>query len=179
RQLNTKQNVTKPLTIEKAHANDKHNRFCKQNDIEFSDSNLIHQVCTHKSIKLHHAPTNERLGFLGENVIQLYIVEHFINKVPPEHLRNKIKLYTKDLNKLGRIGINLGLNNLLHWTPANEARMIKAKEEGQEIPPSGEESVTGKALIALVGALYHDKGAYAAKDFIHKHILSAENTLFK
>ncbi|CAI2170743.1 13171_t:CDS:2 [Funneliformis geosporum] len=179
RQLHTKQNVTKPVSIENIHANDKHNKFIQQNDIEFSDPNLIHQVCTHKSLKLHHAPTNERLEFLGEKVIQLYIVEYFVNKVPPDHLKIKIKYYTKDYNKLGRIGMNLGLNNFLHWTPVNEAKMIKAKEEGQEIPPSGEESVTGKALIALVGALYHDKGAYAAKNFIHKYILSAEDTLFK
>jgi hypothetical protein len=35
--------------------------------------------------------------------------------------------------------------------------VIKAKEEGREISPSGEVSVTGKALRALVGAIYHDK----------------------
>lgn len=79
--------------------------------------------------------------------------------------------------------------------------MIKAKDEGQEIRPSGEVSVAGKALRALVGAIYHDKvrinlcycshyntkmflilytlylkGAFAAKNFIYKYILPAEKT---
>jgi dsRNA-specific ribonuclease len=56
-------------------------------------------------------------------------------------------------------------------------KMIKAKEEGQKIPPpSGEESVSGKVLRALVGAIYHDKGAYAAKNFIYKYILPTEKS---
>ncbi|RIA93008.1 ribonuclease-III-like-domain-containing protein [Glomus cerebriforme] len=158
RQLHIKQtqNVTKPITTEATRVKDKHDEFCQKIDLKFSDSNLIHQVCTHKSVRLV-ASTNERLDFLGKKVIQLYAAEYFIDKIPPENLNDQIKLYTYDLNKLGKIGINLGLNELLYWTPINEAKIFKAKEEGREIPPSGEESVTGKALRALVGAIYHDK----------------------
>ncbi|GBC04494.1 hypothetical protein RclHR1_00570050 [Rhizophagus clarus] len=177
RQLHVKQterNVTRPVTTKTIHVKDKHHNFCQKFDLIFSDSNLIHQVCTHKSFKLVNSPTNERLDFLGEKVIQLYAAEHFIDKVPPEKLKDQLKLYTIDLDKLGKIGINLGLNELLHWTPINEAEVIKAKEEGREIQPSGEVSVSGKALRALVGAIYHDKGAFAAKNFIYKYILPAE-----
>ncbi|CAB4391826.1 ribonuclease III [Rhizophagus irregularis] len=179
RQLHAKQtvrNITKPATIKTTHVKDKHDDFCQKYDLIFSDSNLIHQVCTHKSFKLNNASTNERLDFLGQKVIQLYAAEHFIDKVPPEKLKYQLKLYTIDLDKLGNIGINLGLNELLYWTPINEAEVIKAKDEGQEIRPSGEVSVAGKALRALVGAIYHDKGAFAAKNFIYKYILPAEKT---
>ncbi|CAG8508105.1 21092_t:CDS:2, partial [Dentiscutata erythropus] len=55
----------------------------------------------------------------------------------------------------------------------NESRIIEAEKNGQNLQGSGEESVTGRALQALVGAIYHDQGAYAAKQFVHKHILSA------
>lgn len=45
---------------------DSHNEFCRNFGIKFSDENLMHQVCTHKSFKLVDQPTNERLHFLGE-----------------------------------------------------------------------------------------------------------------
>ncbi|CAG8554495.1 8950_t:CDS:2 [Scutellospora calospora] len=173
---------------------DKYTEFCEKFGIKFSDKNLIHQVCTHKSVRSKTAPTNERLDFLGQKVISLYAAEYLFNQVKPSELHERVYLYTKRSVNIGRIGVKMGLNKLLNWTPSNESKIIEAEKNGQSLQGLGEESVTGRVLQALVGAIYHDqvilfsfklfspksknyistfKGAYAAKQFVHKHILSA------
>ncbi|CAG8681479.1 14271_t:CDS:2, partial [Dentiscutata heterogama] len=152
-QLDT-QTITIKLKIKKQNSVDKHVEFCEKLGITFSDKNLIHQVCTHKSVRSNTAPTNERLDFLGQKVISLYATEYLFNQVKPSELHDHVYLYTKRSLNIGKI-------------------VIEAEKNGQNLQSSGEESVTGRALQALVGAIYHDQGAYAAKQFVHKHILSA------
>ncbi|CAG8779743.1 25939_t:CDS:2, partial [Gigaspora margarita] len=171
-QLDT-QITTIKLRFKKQNNIDKHVEFCEKLGITFSDKNLIHQVCTHKSVRSNTAPTNERLDFLGQKVISLYAAEYLFNQVKPSELHDRVYLYTKRSENIGKIGVKMGLNKLLHWTPINESQVIEAERNGQSLQSLGEESVTGRALQALVGAIYHDQGAFAAKQFVHKHILSA------
>lgn len=44
---------------------DKHQEFCNKYGIKFSSDDIIHQVCTHKSVISNTAPTNERIDYLG------------------------------------------------------------------------------------------------------------------
>ncbi|CAG8539380.1 3067_t:CDS:2 [Cetraspora pellucida] len=109
----------------------------------------------------------------GQKVLSLYAAEYLFNQVKPSELYDRVYLYTKRSTNIGKIGIKMGLNKLLHWTPNNESQIIEAEKDGHSLQGLGEENVTGRALQALVGAIYHDQGAYAAKQFVHKYILSA------
>ncbi|CAG8550975.1 11052_t:CDS:2, partial [Paraglomus occultum] len=77
----------------------------------------------------------------------------------------------KDDDALGSIGTELGLNKLIRFLPINHIQLQEAKKNGQLIMRSGETSVTGGVLLALIGAIYHEKGALTAKNFIHTFIL--------
>ncbi|RHZ77652.1 hypothetical protein Glove_174g173 [Diversispora epigaea] len=152
---------------------DKHQEFCIKYGIKFSKDEIIHQVCTHKSVISNTAPTNERIDYLGQKAIQLYATEFLIDRVPPDELHDRVELYTKNSDNLGKIGMRMGLHELLYWTPINAKQVEAANQEGYKLKPSGIESVTGRALQAIVGAIYHDQGDYAAREFVDKHILTA------
>ncbi|CAG8567315.1 5047_t:CDS:10 [Diversispora eburnea] len=149
---------------------DKHKEFCIKYGIKFSKEDIIHQVCTHKSVISNTAPTNERIDYLA---IQLYAAEFLIDRVPSDELHDRVELYTKNSDNLGKIGMRMGLHELLYWTPINAKQVEAANQEGYKLKPSGIESVTGRALQAIVGAIYHDQGDYAAREFVDKHILTA------
>ncbi|CAJ0868070.1 9736_t:CDS:2 [Entrophospora sp. SA101] len=143
--------------------------------IKFSNKELMHQVCTHKSFNSADSPTNERLCFL---VIELYSTDYFIKEyedLSADKLNDIVDGYVdvnKDNNKIGIIGMKMGLNKLMYWTPINYKALEESKLQETYLAPSGELKVVGKTLLALVGAIYHDKGALAAKNFIYKNILS-------
>ncbi|CAG8439614.1 7902_t:CDS:10 [Acaulospora colombiana] len=92
-----------------------------------------------------------------QKAIQLFAAEFFIDRVPPEELHEKVELYTKHSTNLGMIGQKMGLDELLYWTPINAKEVEMANQEGHKLKPKGIEFVTGRALQALVGAIYHDQ----------------------
>nr|CAG8518329.1 14133_t:CDS:2 [Entrophospora candida] len=161
---------------------DSHNEFCRNFGIKFSDKKLMHQVCIHKSFKLVDQPTSERLNFLGKKVIELYSTDYFLKKYEDEDLsaaklKGMVREYTdKSYIKLGTIGMKLGLNKLMYWTPQINHKKSKKSEEITNLTssPPGELKVVGKVLLAFVGAIYHDKGALAARKFINKNILAVK-----
>ncbi|CAJ0826180.1 16659_t:CDS:2 [Entrophospora sp. SA101] len=137
--------------------------FLKKFGIKFSNKELMHQVCTHKSFNSADSPTNERLCFLE------------YEDLSADKLNDIVDGYVdvnKDNNKIGIIGMKMGLNKLMYWTPINYKALEESKLQETYLAPSGELKVVGKTLLALVGAIYHDKGALAAKNFIYKNILS-------
>ncbi|CAG8607313.1 3057_t:CDS:10, partial [Acaulospora morrowiae] len=171
--FHSKTNLRRAVPVSAIKKEDKHLEFCKKYGIKFSNEDLIHQVCTHKSVISNTAPTNERLDYLGQKAIQLFAAEFFLGRVPPEELHEKVDLYTKHSDNLGIIGRKMGLDELLYWTPTNAKEVEMANQEGHKLKPKGIETVTGRALQALVGAIYHDQGDFAAREFVDKHILTA------
>lgn len=100
---------------------------------------------------------NERLEFLGDAILGAIITDYLYEQYPKREegeltsLRSKL-VSRKHLNELGE---QLGLENLLAYTPT---RGTRAK------------SLKGDAFEALVGALYLDQGYLACQEFLVKKI---------
>ncbi|KAG9302600.1 hypothetical protein G9A89_007304 [Geosiphon pyriformis] len=151
-------------------------KFAKKIDVDFTNPSVLTQAVTHRSYKHGTVPTMERLEFLGESVIQLYATEFLLDhEVQENELFERVESYI-DPKILGLIGKQLGLNKLLRWTPINLQELQNALALGFVAIPKGETRTTGRALLALVGAIYHDKGASSAQKFILKHVIPRHPT---
>ncbi|CAG8672406.1 18213_t:CDS:2, partial [Acaulospora morrowiae] len=106
--------------------------------------------------------------------------KQYIDRVPPEELYEKGDLYTKHSVDLSIIGKKMGLDELPYWTPTNTKEVEIANQEGHKLKPKSIiETVTGRTLQALVGAIYHDQGDFAAREFVDKYILTTPITSSK
>lgn len=101
---------------------------------------------------------NERLEFLGDAILGAVITDFLYRNFPNKeegyltNLRSKL-VSRKHLNEIGE---NLGLIDLLKYTPS---RGTRAK------------SLNGDAFEAMLGALYLDHGYAACQSFIERGIL--------
>ncbi|KAI8319464.1 ribonuclease III [Martensiomyces pterosporus] len=132
-------------------------------NLEFSDSKLMEQVCTHKSYEHGRLPSNERLEWMGKRVLNLYVGEHLHVKYPnlPTETLQDLQHANFGLASLAEVAKHFGMKPAMRWLPSSK-----------EAPNVGLTKVLGKGVQALVGAIYHDQGAVAAKKFIHEHILT-------
>ncbi|KAJ1979648.1 54S ribosomal protein L3 mitochondrial [Dimargaris cristalligena] len=137
--------------------------FSARLGFRFKDNSILAQILTHPSFDSDRTPNNSRLSWLGRHVLGLYVGEYFYAKypnLPTAALENLCTIHFGDY-ALGQIGKELGLPFVLRWNsvqgPSSDA---------------GLDLVTGKAVTAIVGALYENEGAAAAKRFIHAFLLS-------
>ena len=111
---------------------------------EFSNTDLLLEAITHKSIsKVNY----ERLEFLGDAVIQLIITEYLFKKYPDQqegHLsREKQAIVSKKV--LSNISINIGLLNVLRSNNLNF-----------ESNDSLRESLSTDIMESIIGAIFLD-----------------------
>lgn len=144
----------------------------------FSDGRVLLQALTHKSFDHARVPTNERLEYLGKQVVSLYVGQYLHTKyptLPVSTIRDAQEAYC-GIGALGRLGTELGVNRVMRWKPAmplaigGEERAPGKK--GNSKWARGETKVTGKAVMSIIGALYHDQGPTKARAFVEDHILS-------
>ncbi|KAI9100997.1 ribonuclease III domain-containing protein [Phlyctochytrium arcticum] len=136
--------------------------FGARTGFEFSDNTLLANALTHKSYPIGPDPTYDRLQFLGEKVLGLYVTEYIhikYPKLPAESVDSVLQAFVGS-KALANIGQHFGISTVMRW-------------KGTVIPKTpGEASVAGKVFQALIGALYQDKGPRATRQFIQKYILS-------
>jgi ribonuclease-3 len=111
---------------------------------EFSNTDLLLEAITHKSIsKVNY----ERLEFLGDAVIQLIITEYLFKKYPDHqegHLsREKQAIVSKKV--LSNISINIGLLNVL-----------RSNNLTFESNDSLKESLSTDIMESIIGAIFLD-----------------------
>jgi ribonuclease-3 len=111
---------------------------------EFSNTDLLLEAITHKSIsKVNY----ERLEFLGDAVIQLIITEYLYKKYPDHqegHLsREKQAIVSKKV--LSNISINIGLPNIL-----------RSNNLDIESNDSLKESLSTDIMESIIGAIFLD-----------------------
>ena len=111
---------------------------------EFSNTDLLLEAITHKSIsKVNY----ERLEFLGDAVIQLIITEYLYKKYPDHqegHLsREKQAIVSKKV--LSNISINIGLPNIL-----------RSNNLAIESNDSLKESLSTDIMESIIGAIFLD-----------------------
>ncbi len=111
-----------------------------------------------KEIREGVRDSNERLEFLGDAILNAIIADFLFQKFPykDEGFLTKMRSKMVSRNHLNQLSVKLGLNKFISQTSDPHIKFS---------------SINGDAFEALVGALYIDKGFYAAEDFILNRIL--------
>ena len=132
----------------------------------FTDPELLVTALTHRSYMNEHKKSakehNERLEFLGDAVLELVVTEYFYsNYSEPEGILTNWRAALVRTESIGAAGAKLELGELM--------RLSRGEKHGSE---RAREQILANAFEAVTGAIYLDKGYDAAKEFIHKNILS-------
>lgn len=128
----------------------------------FANPGLLVHALTHRSLESEqpHEPSNERLEFLGDAVLQLAVTDFLFDEYPdlPEGQMAKVRAACVNRAELAVIARQLELGA--------EIRLGKGEEStgGRE-----KASILSDALEAILAAVYLDGGIEAARGVILKH----------
>lgn len=135
------------------------------NQLTFKNESLLVEAFTHRSF-LNEAkvklPSNERLEFLGDAVLEILVSEYLFHRFP-EYPEGKLTLLrssivrTETLAKAARV-LKLG----------EKLRLSRGEEEhgGRT-----NESILANTYEAVIGALYLDQGLSNVKSFLEKTLI--------
>tara|TARA_Y100001970_G_scaffold287794_1_gene413327 strand:- start:1619 stop:2272 length:654 start_codon:yes stop_codon:yes gene_type:complete len=128
---------------------------------EFQDKALLKRALTHKSFS---SDNNERLEFLGDALLNLYVTEYLYNKFDTldEGKLTQFKATIVSRENLTQIAHDLGLSNFIR-TGKGE------KLEGNSIP--------GNTVEALIGAIFLDSNHIKTNKVIKKTLKKSLLTL--
>ena len=126
---------------------------------KFQDLTLLKTALTHKSFSSEH---NERLEFLGDALLNLYVTEYLYNRFDSldEGKLTQFKATIVSRENLNKIAQSIGLSNFIQT----------GKGEGLE-----GNSIAGNAVEALIGAVFLDSNYSKTNRFLNK--LLKENLL--
>ncbi|KAF9340591.1 hypothetical protein BGZ91_001211 [Linnemannia elongata] len=117
------------------------------------------QSITHKSFSHGSLPTNEKLGYLGRTFLQMHMTEQKWDKVKSNRTLRSSVAHATATDKLAKVARSMGVDEVMRWKAASSTDS-----------KVGEDSVLAHTMEAIVGAVYHDKGSKAAREFVAKHI---------
>lgn len=148
--------------------NSDHNleRLEKELGIAFQDQELLKTAFVHRSYLNEkigwHLPSNERLEFLGDAVLQLVVSEHLYKTYPedPEGQLTNYRASIVNAKTLSKVSGQLGLGEYLFLSKGEEA------SGGRQRP-----YLLANTFEALLGVIYLDQGLEVARQFVHDHII--------
>lgn len=127
---------------------------------------LYQEALVHKSaVKTLSMPSNERLEFVGDSVLNMVIAKYLYTKYPDENEGFLTKVRTRIVSGkcLSKIATKMNIQNHIRMNS-------KAMNQGWNT----NSRIMEDAYEALIGAIYLDIGFAAAKDFVitqlHQHI---------
>ncbi|RMD59578.1 MAG: ribonuclease III, partial [Nitrospirae bacterium] len=129
----------------------------------FKNKDILRQALTHKSYSnenpAFHNLCNERMEFLGDAILELFICEYLYNTYPDytEAELSKIKSYAVRESTIARAAQKLKLGSYLLLGKGEENTGGRQKS-----------SLLSDAFEAIVAAIYLDGGFEEAKNFILK-----------
>ncbi len=125
----------------------------------FEDKGLLERAFTHSTYSNEHqAPSNERLEFLGDSVLELVVRDYIYNFY--EESEGKLTEWKKqivDKYSLCDIVDNLGLMKYLKLGGSLKNQMLSTK-------------LKSDVFESIVGAIYLDGGYDKAKEFVCRNI---------
>jgi len=129
---------------------------------DIGDKKLFSKAFTHKTQAFQRgdlSESNERLEFLGDSVLNLYISIRLFNIFPDaaEGALTRMRSYLVNTRRLAKLAKELDLQEILK---------VGDSFEGD---PSEQTSVLADTFEALLGAVYIDKGWERAGAFIEKY----------
>ncbi|GAA5807945.1 hypothetical protein MFLAVUS_001325 [Mucor flavus] len=117
--------------------------------------NVLTQALTHKSFKHGKVPSNERLHYVGRRSLEFFALEANMSKKNVYELKSAIVKVSEPAYLAGKfdaLGLEAG---------------VQCHLPQDVISPA----VKAKTLEAIVGAVYHECGLNAAKEFVKKNVL--------
>jgi len=142
------------------------NKFEQDIGLKFQNRDLLKQAFIHRSylnehreIKLGH---NERLEFLGDEVLELVVTDFLYQKYPdkPEGELTAYRAALVNAVTLSGQAGDLGMNDYLLLSKG------EAKDKGR-----ARQIILANVFEAVVGAIYLDQGYIGAKKFIEQTVL--------
>ena len=120
-------------------------------EYSFQDEELLQLALTHKSLSSHN---NERLEFLGDAILNLYISERLFNTYGnlKEGKLTRFKASIVSRENLNRVAINLELSNHIKLG------------KGESLQGN---SILGNVLEALIGAIFLDSDYSETKNVLY------------
>ncbi|KAI8638324.1 ribonuclease-III-like-domain-containing protein [Parasitella parasitica] len=117
---------------------------------------VLTQALTHKSFKHGKIPSNERLQYVGHRSLEFFATEANMEKAKSAEQLQKAVLDVLDpaylSTKFDALSLEAGVQCHLPQNTVSPA-------------------VKSQTVQALVGAVYHERGLNAAKEFVKKHVL--------
>lgn len=147
--------------------------------VNVQNKELFNTAFTHRSYLNEHSdypnPSNERLEFLGDAVLQLLSSEYLYNKYPesPEGDLTNYRAAIVCTPSLAAESQRLGYGELL---------LLSHGEE--QTGGRGREYILANTFEAVLGALYLEKGLEKCKDFVYRELFYkvdpiVENHIYK
>jgi ribonuclease-3 len=135
-------------------------------NIKFKDQELLQNAFVHRSYLNErpgfHLPSNERLEFLGDAVLQLAVSEHLYKTYPkePEGQLTNFRASIVNARSLSSISARLNLGQYLLLSRGEEA------SGGRDRP-----YLLANTFEALLGVIYLDQGLDIARQFVSAHLI--------
>lgn len=132
---------------------------------KFQNKDLLKKALTHKSFPsamgLSH--DNERLEFLGDSILAVFVVDYLYNKYPE-----------KDEGKLSQLKSQIVSQvNLNRWAKSIELGDFIYMSKGEEATGGRKrDSLLSDTFEALVASIYLDGGLESAKKFILNFLIN-------
>lgn len=149
-------------------------RLQKDLKIKFKKPALLKNAFIHRSYLNEHkdfkGESNERLEFLGDSVLSLFVSIFLFEKLPksPEGELTQIRASLVRTETLAKLARTLRLGQYLY--------MSKGEEDSQGRTNN---STLANTFEALVGAIYIDQGSQTAERFVSDQILNNWRQLSK
>ena len=134
--------------------------------IKFQDQKLLLNAFVHRSYLNERTdfdlPSNERLEFLGDAVLQLVVSEHLYKTFPdqPEGELTNYRASIVNAKTLAVVSGELGLGNYLLLSHGEEASGGRARPY-----------LLANTFEALLGVIFLDRGIEIATQFIHRYLI--------
>ncbi|MEA2081344.1 MAG: ribonuclease III [Elusimicrobiota bacterium] len=130
--------------------------------VNISDERLFSKAFTHKTLAFQKGnleESNERLEFLGDSVLNLYVSIRLFNIFPTaaEGVLTRMRSCLVNTRHLAKLAKELGLHEMLKVGDSFEGN------------PADQTSVLADTFEAFLGAIYISSGWESAGEFIEKH----------
>ncbi len=139
----------------------------KKLGVSFKNEDLLTEALTHRSylneFPRWHLPHNERLEYLGDEVLERRVSEERFLKSPqePEGRLTVLRAALVNYQILGRVAESIGLENFILMSRGERKDTGKAREV-----------ILANAIEAVIGAMYLDQGFEMLRPFVKKRIMS-------
>ena len=134
--------------------------------ITFTNQDLLRTALVHRSYlnenPRFNLPSNERLEFLGDAVLELIVSDH-LYQTYPESAEGELTNFRSSLvntTSLAESSLKLGVGEFLFLSKGEEGSGGRKNQY-----------ILANTFEALLGAIYLDQGIEAASDFVHTHLI--------